>query len=68
MKLKVCALALALLPLTLAVGCEKKPADPAPVEDPKIEATPTPAEGTEVKPEGTEVKAETTEVKPEEKK
>jgi len=69
MKLKICALALAVLPLTLAVGCDKKAADPAPVaEEPKTEAT-TPAEGTEVKPEGTEVKAEgTTEVKAEEKK
>ncbi|MDR2697927.1 MAG: hypothetical protein LBB40_05575 [Holophagales bacterium] len=67
MKLKICALALALLPLTLAVGCEKK-AEPAPAEEVKPEATP--AEGTEAAPatEGAEVKTEGTEVKAEEKK
>jgi len=63
MKLKICALALAVLPLTLAVGCDKKAADPAPVADePKTDAT-TPADGTEVKADGADVKAETTDVK-----
>jgi hypothetical protein len=58
---RVLPLALALLPLTLVIACEKKAADPAPAVNEEVkeaEATPAegaaeaaPAEGAEAKPE-----------------
>ncbi|MDR0498327.1 MAG: hypothetical protein LBH03_01170 [Holophagales bacterium] len=64
MNLKICALALALLPLTLAVACDKK-AEPVVEEVKPAETTPESAEATT--PEGGEVKTEGAEVKTEEK-
>jgi hypothetical protein len=63
MKINLSSLALAILPLALIVGCEKKVAEPAPAETTTTEATPaeetaTPAEGTATPAEGTATPAE----------
>jgi len=56
---KVLPLALALLPMTLVIACEKKPAEPAPAAEEAKEAEAAPAETpAEAAPaEGTEAKA-----------